>query len=57
VDELPKGLGEVNQSDNIRVKSHARLAGTNCSIDTVAQLQKEYPNKTIELGEDLKYQY
>ncbi|KAJ5439125.1 uncharacterized protein N7458_010123 [Penicillium daleae] len=49
VDELTRGLGEVWQSDNIRVKSHASMAGTHCTIDTVAQLQNEYPDKLSSL--------
>jgi aconitate decarboxylase len=50
VDELTKGLGETWQSDNIRVKSHASMAGTHCTIDTVADLQKEYPEQFSNLA-------
>jgi aconitate decarboxylase len=39
VDKLTEDLGEVWQSGNIRVKSHASMAGTHCTIDTVSQLQ------------------
>ena len=49
VDELTRDLGQVWQSDNIRVKSHASMAGTHCTIDTVAQLQNEYPDKLSSL--------
>jgi aconitate decarboxylase len=43
--ELVKGLGEIWQLESIRVKPYASMAATHCSIDTVAALQKEYPDK------------
>lgn len=45
VEELTKGLGSTWQSDDIRVKSHASMAGTHCTIDIIADLQKEHPSK------------
>ncbi|OKP11390.1 hypothetical protein PENSUB_3082 [Penicillium subrubescens] len=39
VDRLRVGLGEVRQSENTRAKSHASMAGTHCTIDTVAPQQ------------------
>ncbi|KAJ5225538.1 hypothetical protein N7468_006763 [Penicillium chermesinum] len=38
---LTKGLGSIWQSDGIRVKSYASMAGTYCTIDAIAELQKE----------------
>ncbi|KAJ5311727.1 hypothetical protein N7476_007587 [Penicillium atrosanguineum] len=49
VNELTKGLGQTWQSDNIRVKSHASMAGTHCTIDAVAKLQKKHPEKLADL--------
>ncbi|KAJ5090910.1 immune-responsive protein [Penicillium argentinense] len=48
-EELTKGLGQLWQSDNIRVKSHASMAGTHYAINTVASLQKEHPHKLTDL--------
>ena len=49
LNELTKGLGSTWQSDDIRVKSHASMAGTHCTIDIVADLQQEYPNKLSDV--------
>lgn len=49
VNELTKELGKTWQSENIRVKSHASMAGTHCTIDAIAELQKEYPEKLSNL--------
>lgn len=50
IDELVKELGQTWQLDSIRVKPHASMAGTHCTIDTVEALQKEYPSKLIDLA-------
>jgi aconitate decarboxylase len=47
VDELVKELGQTWQLESIRVKPHASMAGTHCTIDTVETLQKLHPG---ELG-------
>ncbi|KAL3458889.1 hypothetical protein BJX64DRAFT_291796 [Aspergillus heterothallicus] len=44
-EELVKGLGEIWQLESIRVKPYASMAGTHCTIATVAALQTEYPDK------------
>lgn len=44
-DELVKELGQTWQLESIRVKPHASMAGTHCTIDTVEALQKRYPAK------------
>jgi aconitate decarboxylase len=49
--ELVKGLGETWQLENIRVKPYAAMAGTHSSIDAMAALQKEYPDKLKQLSE------
>ncbi|CAL5873592.1 uncharacterized protein PFLUO_LOCUS7873 [Penicillium psychrofluorescens] len=49
VDELTKGLGQTWQSDFIRVKSHASMAGTHGTIDTIEALQKKYGDKLSDL--------
>jgi aconitate decarboxylase len=43
-------LQETWQSDNIRVKSHASMAGTHRTINTVADLQTEYPKQFSNLA-------
>lgn len=48
--ELIKGLGEIWQTESIRVKPHASMAGTHCTIDTIAGLKNEYPEKLKDLS-------
>ncbi|GES65502.1 immune-responsive protein [Aspergillus terreus] len=48
-EELVSGLGQTWQLDAIRVKPHASMAGTHCTIDSVAALQREYPGKLKDL--------
>ncbi|KAL4978836.1 hypothetical protein BDW66DRAFT_164134 [Aspergillus desertorum] len=48
--ELVKGLGETWQLENIRVKPYAAMAGTHSSIDAMAALQAEYPEKLKDLS-------
>ncbi|KAJ9301713.1 hypothetical protein DTO217A2_7550 [Paecilomyces variotii] len=48
-DELVKGLGKTWQTEAIRVKPHASMAGTHCTIDTVAGLQKDHPEELENL--------
>ncbi|KKK20504.1 hypothetical protein ARAM_001108 [Aspergillus rambellii] len=48
--ELVKGLGQTWLLDAIRVKPHAAMAGTHCTIDTVAALQKAHPQKLEDLS-------
>ncbi|KAJ5124319.1 uncharacterized protein N7515_008144 [Penicillium bovifimosum] len=48
-DELVKGLGQTWQLESIRVKPHASMAGTHCTIDTVEVLQKKHPAKLSNL--------
>lgn len=43
--ELTRELSQTWQSENIGVKSHASMAGTHCTIDVIAALQKEYPEQ------------
>ncbi|KAJ5579718.1 uncharacterized protein N7459_005703 [Penicillium hispanicum] len=43
--ELTKELNQTWQCDDIRVKSHASMAGTHCTADAIAALQKEFPKK------------
>ena len=48
-DELVKELGQTWQLESIRVKPHASMAGTHCTIDTVETLQKKHPAKLSKL--------
>ena len=48
-DELVKELGQTWQLESIRVKPHASMAGTHCTIDTVEALQKKHPAKLSNL--------
>ncbi|KAL4894253.1 hypothetical protein BDV59DRAFT_201096 [Aspergillus ambiguus] len=48
--ELINGLGRTWQLDGIRVKPYAAMAGTHCTIDTVAALQREHPEKLCDLN-------
>jgi aconitate decarboxylase len=60
-DEITKGLGSKWQTDGIRVKPYAAMAGTHGTVDCVRALQEKHPAKmkelesivsiTIELGE------
>ncbi|GAE00238.1 conserved hypothetical protein [Paecilomyces variotii No. 5] len=49
--ELIRGLGEIWQTEGIRVKPHASMAGTHCTIDTIAGLQKDHPEELKDLSE------
>ncbi|KAJ5101891.1 immune-responsive protein [Penicillium alfredii] len=49
VDELTKALGQTWQSDDIRVKSYASMAGTHCTVDTIAALQQKHADKLADL--------
>ncbi|RDW92720.1 MmgE/PrpD family protein [Aspergillus mulundensis] len=48
-EEIVKGLGEIWQTENIRVKPYAAMAGTHGSIDAMAALQREYPDQLENL--------
>ncbi|KAL4941128.1 hypothetical protein BDV06DRAFT_229868 [Aspergillus oleicola] len=48
--ELARGLGETWQLENIRVKPYAAMAGTHSSIEAMAALQVEYPEKLKDLS-------
>lgn len=49
IDEITKDLGQIWQLDFIRIKPHASMAGTHCTIDTVAALLRQYPEKLTDL--------
>jgi aconitate decarboxylase len=48
-DEVSKELGQTWQSRLIRVKHHASMAGTHCTVDCVRALQDQYPEKLADL--------
>lgn len=47
--EIAKELGKTWQLEMIRVKPHASMAGTHCTIDCVRELQNQYPQKMSDL--------
>lgn len=44
-DEITKGMGEVWEIENIRVKLYASMAALHGTIDAAERLQKRYPEK------------
>ncbi len=48
-EEVVRELGETWQVQRIRVKPYAAMAGTHCTIDCIAALQKQFPEQMKEL--------
>lgn len=51
LDELTHGLGTKWQTDGIRVKPYAAMAGTHPSIDCIRHLQEQHPEKMKDIRE------
>lgn len=49
-EEICKELGETWQSRLIRVKHHASMAGTHCTIDCVKELQTKHADQLTDLN-------
>lgn len=45
VDEISKGLGETWQMEGVAVKPYSSMAGTHNTVDCLAELRREYPEK------------
>ena len=50
VDEVAKGLGTKWQTDGVRIKPYAAMAGTHCTVDCVRALQDKYPEQMTDLA-------
>jgi aconitate decarboxylase len=48
-EEITKELGQTWQLQSIRVKAHASMGGTHCTIDCIRELQKKYPEQMSEI--------
>lgn len=50
-DEIAKGLGSVWQTDHVRIKPYASMAGTHPTVDCVRLLQEKHPEQMKKLGD------
>lgn len=50
VDELSKALSTKWQTEGVRVKPYAAMAGTHCTVDCIAELQKKHPEQMADLA-------